>query len=217
MVRWNVLAAAVVVVVGGALVTGASDVPKASPDAIKTAAVKGPVPVLVKTGYFNMAKVMREYPAAKQKVEKLNEERNRMTAKVAKWKEQLARSQQEVNADPTGKLKAERAEELIRLTRKIEDEDRRIAEKLNKKAKDIIASLYDGLHDEVEKMAKEKGLAAVLAYPDAFTPEDLAKPEVKELKLKPPAAQPFYIDPSVEYTDELIRRLKDRHEAEEGK
>jgi hypothetical protein len=66
-------------------------------------------------------------------------------------------------------------------------------------------------------MAKEQGLVAVLAYPDAITPDQLANPQVKEMKLKPPAAYPFYLDPSVDYTDELIKRLNAKYAADGGK
>jgi hypothetical protein len=66
-------------------------------------------------------------------------------------------------------------------------------------------------------MAKEHGLVAVLTYPDAVTPEEAQDPMIKELKLKPPAAQPFYLDPSVDYTDELIKRLNEKFEIKRAK
>jgi hypothetical protein len=53
-------------------------------------------------------------------------------------------------------------------------------------------------------MSHERGLSAVLAYPDAVNEMERNDPKIKELKLKPPAAQPFYLDPSVDYTGEIL-------------
>ena len=52
----------------------------------------------------------------------------------------------------------------------------------------------------VDKTAEMNGYHIVFAYPDAVTPEELKSPYIKELKLKPPAAQPFYVAPHVDMT-----------------
>ena len=57
---------------------------------------------------------------------------------------------------------------------------------------------------------------ALLAFPDAVTREEAENPLIKELKLKPPALSPFYLDPSVEFSDEILRRLNDKFAAENG-
>ena len=207
MVRWNVFAATVAVVAGAAFVTGATSTPRMSADLGKPEALKPTVVIAPKTGYFNMAKVMREYGYAKTEVAKLTEDRTRMSATLLKWKEEYGKMQKEIDADPTGRLKTERNDAMYRLARKIEDEDRRVQSILNDRISKVISQIYDRIHDEVVQMAKEKGLVAVMAYPDVVTPEEMAKPEIKELKLKPPAAQPFYLDPSVDYSDEIIKRL----------
>jgi Skp family chaperone for outer membrane proteins len=203
MVRWNVLAAAVAVVVGAALVTGASVRPK---DDVKPAGGRPPA-AGNKTGYFNMARVTREYKFAENMGKELNSERARLAATLTQWRAQHAKLQQEIQADATGKLKQERGEELLALARKIEDEDRKAGQALNERAAKGIAQIYDNMHAAAAALAKAEGLVAVLAYPDAITPDQLANPQIKEMKLKPPAAYPFYLDPSVDYTDELIKRL----------
>jgi Skp family chaperone for outer membrane proteins len=213
MVRWNVLAAAVAVVVGAALVTGASVRPN---DDVKPAGGAPPA-VGQKTGYFNMARVTREYKFAENMGRELHLERARLATRLTEWRTQHAKLQQEIQADATGKLKQERGEELLALTRKIEDEDRKAGQAINERAAKGIAQIYDNMYAAAKDMAKEQGLVAVLAYPDAITPDQLANPQVKEMKLKPPAAYPFYLDPSVDYTDELIKRLNAKYAADGGK
>ncbi|HSQ54649.1 MAG TPA: hypothetical protein VLM40_02805, partial [Gemmata sp.] len=88
MVRWNVFAATVAVVAGAAFVTGATSTPRMSADLGKPEALKPTVVIAPKTGYFNMAKVMREYGYAKTEVAKLTEDRTRMSATLLKWKEE---------------------------------------------------------------------------------------------------------------------------------
>ena len=51
------------------------------------------------------------------------------------------------------------------------------------------------------------GFDLVLAYPDAITAEEMTSPLYYDLKLRPPAAMPFYVSPSVDMTDVLITTL----------
>jgi hypothetical protein len=110
----------------------------------------------------------------------------------------------------------EMANGMLLLNRRIEDGDHEVNKLLNNQATAIISELYDELRAVVVELAREHGLVAVLAYPDAPTPEEMENPAVKDMKLKPPAAQPFYLDPSVDYTDELLLRLNAKFAAETG-
>ncbi len=224
MIRWDLVAAGAAVVVGAAFVTGASVPPRAfigpgKPDEIPVkAAVLGQ-----KTGYFNMAHVMRDYKRAKTSVARLNERRLRMVANLVGLKGMHADLQAELLA---ARLKGEqvglmrKAEEintqLVQLTRRIEDLDRECNRLLNNQATEIIVELYDEIHAAAAEMARENGLVALLTYPDAVTEAEMNNPMIKELKLKPPACQPFYLDPSVEYTGELLQRLNAKFAAEPG-
>ena len=214
MVRWGVLAAGAAVVVGAALVTGASvPPPRPVPGPPRHEEIKGTV-IGQKTGYFNMAKVMREYRRAKVAVDRLNARRFRMIANLVGLKgmfDELQASARTVT-DANERFVLER--DVRMLARQIEDGDREVSKLLNNQAALVITELHDEMRAEVVEMAREHGLVAVLAYPDAVTPEEAENPALKELKLKPPAAHPFYLDPSVDYTDELLRRLNDKFAAE---
>lgn len=210
MIRWGVLAAGVSVVVGAAFVTGASqpqkpgDPPPPPPEAKAGGS---------KIGFFNMAKVMREYKRAENQVKDLNDQKGRMSIKLQEWRARYTQLQQDVQKATDPKEKEKMGQEMLQLARKIEDKDREINKTLNERASEIIAGLHDDIYATTAEIAKEKGLVAVFAYPDAVTKEEKASPQVKELKLKPPAAHPFYLDPSVDYTDEVVKRLNARREA----
>jgi hypothetical protein len=98
-------------------------------------------------------------------------------------------------------------EKLLQLARNIVDEDRKINKQLRDDANTATAYLYDKIYVVVEKTAQLNGFQAVLAYPDGVTPEERNKPYIKELKLKPPALQPFEIDPRVELTAVIVKTL----------
>lgn len=215
MVRWNLLAAGAAVVVGAALVTGASVPP--SPRAIvghaRPAEIKAPV-LGQKSGYFNMAKVMREYRRAKAGVEELNAKRVRMMANLVGLRGMYTDLQGIVQKTADQNEKYQISRDMVKLARQIEDIDREANKLLNNQASTVIVGLYDEMYAEASELAREHGLVVLMAYPDAVTPEEAANPSVKELKLKPPAAHPFYLDPNVDYTDDLIHRLNAKFAAE---
>lgn len=210
MTRWSVFAAAAVALVGAAFVTGAATPDKA---ARPPAEAKGEVRQIVvgqKTGYFNMARVMREYKRARTAVARLNARKDRMVANVVGMRTMHAELQLAVQKTADPQKKDELASGIITLARHIEDSDREINKILNNRASLIIAEIHDDIRAAVAGVARDNGLVAVLAYPDAVTPEEAESPMVKEMKLKPPAAHPFYLDPSVEFTGEILRRLNEK-------
>jgi Skp family chaperone for outer membrane proteins len=213
MVRWSVLAAGAAVVAGAAFVTGTSIPPKAPPGPIKVEAQA--IGVLAhKTGYFNMAAIMRDNKRAKTAVERLNAKKARLAANLDGMKamhdELKSQLEAEAKKSPAAKDKDREYQlgrELVMISRQIEDAARAGDKLLADRAAEIISEIYDDIRGATAEMAREHGLAAVLAFPDAVTPEEANSPMVKELKLKPPAAQPFYLDPSVDFTQELLERL----------
>jgi Skp family chaperone for outer membrane proteins len=212
MIRWTLLVAAVGAASAAAFVAGAAVPEKGSkpPAEARAELAKPPVVVGQKTGYFNMAKVMRDYRRARTAVARLNARKDRLSANLVGLRNMHSELQRAAQSAADPRRKEEIADDLIRLARQIEDGDRSLNKMLNDKASFIIVELYDEIYATVESVARENGLVALIAYPDATTPEERQNPLVKELKLKPPAAHPFYLDPSVEYSDEIVRRLNEK-------
>ncbi len=215
MVRRSVGAAVAVAAVGAAFVTGAA-VPTKSDKPRAEVRVDHAKPIVLgqKTGYFNMARVMREYKRARTAVERLNARKDRLSANLVGLRNMHAELQAAVQRTADPKKRDELAGGLITLARQIEDTDRAIRKILDNRAGIIIVELHDEMRQTVAAVARDNALVAVLAYPDAVTPEEADNPMLKELRLKPPAAHPFYLDPSVDYTDEILRRLNDKFDAE---
>lgn len=156
---------------------------------------------------FNMAAVMRDYGKAKYQVYMLNKKRNEMSVELNKWKGEYIQLQQEIQKQQQPDLRDQMAKKMVDLARRIEDKDREINKALNDDASAIISQLYDDIKTVVDKTAEMNGYHIVFAYPDAVTPEELKNPMVKELKLKPPAAQPFYVAKQVDVTGVVVQTL----------
>ena len=169
--------------------------PPATPQARPTIAV------------FNMAAVMRDYGKAKYQVYLLNKKRLSITADLAKWRTDYIETQKQAQAATDAKVRDPLAKKLVELARLIEDKDREVNKVLNDDASNIISGLYDEIKMVVDKTAEMNGYHIVFAYPDAVTPEEVKNPYLKELKLKPPAAQPFYVAPQVDITGVVIGTL----------
>jgi len=216
MIRWSVLVAGAAVVVGAAFVTGASIPPKPRVGVDKPLAARATV-LGQKTGYFNMPKVMKEYKRAQFSVAKVNDTTRRALAHLNGMREMYLELKKQHEQTKDAEVKLRLSEEMMALQRMVEEIDREETKRRNQQAAVLIPEFYDEVHAVVVEMAHAHGLHAVITFPDAPSPAEAEMLQLKELKLKPSACQPFYLDPSVDYTDELIQRLNDKFVAHGGK
>jgi Skp family chaperone for outer membrane proteins len=156
---------------------------------------------------FNMAAVMRDYGKAQYQVYMLNKKRNEMTADLVKWRSEYVKLQQEIQQQQVADIRDRMAKQLLELARKIEDKDREVNRVLNEDATAIISQLYDDIKTVVDKTAEMNGYHIVFAYPDAVSEKERNDPMIKELKLKPPAAQPFFVAKHVDVTGVVTQTL----------
>lgn len=176
--------------------------------------VTAPVAVARPTiAVFNIAAVMRDYKKAKFQVYKLNEKRTGMSGDLGKWRSDYIEKQKQMQIAQDTKIKDVLGKELVDLARRIEDRERDINKALNDEASMIISTLYDEIKSVVDKTAEMNGYQIVFAYPDAVTPDDVKNPYLKELKLKPPAAQPFFVSRQVDITSVVITALNNWYPA----
>jgi Skp family chaperone for outer membrane proteins len=183
--------------------------PGAAPAGAPPAATAGtaPAPTRPTVAVFNMAAVMREFGQAKYQVYLLNNKKNDMSKNLLAMRGEYIQITQDLQKNPNHPDKDKLEARRLQLVRAIEDEDRKINKDLNESASAIISDLYDKMKVVVDKTAEMNGYHVVFAYPDAVTAEELKNPYIKELKLKPPAAQPFYIAPHADITAVVVKTL----------
>ena len=156
---------------------------------------------------FNMAAVMKDYGKAQYQVYLLNKERTDLSADLVKWRAQYTKLHADIQIQQIASEKEKMTRELLDLAHKIDVRDREVTKALNDRATAIISQLYDDIKLVVDKTAEMNGYHIVFAYPDAVDAKEMNNPMIKELKLKPPAAQPFYIAKQVDVTGVVIQTL----------
>jgi len=179
----------------------AAAAPTAAPTARPTVAV------------FNIVDVIRNYNFAKNHMALLNHKRQIMSTDLIKWRKEYLEKQQQaqVTADP--KAKETLARELVDLQRKLQDKDAEIAKVINEEGSKVIGMIHDHIKTVVERIALPNGYHVVFAYPEFTTPEEANRAENKEMKLRPPAAQPWYVSPQVDLTKIMVETLNKWYEA----
>jgi Skp family chaperone for outer membrane proteins len=180
--------------------------PGAAPAAPGASALPATRPTIA---VFNMAAVMRDFGQAKYQVWLLNNRKNDLSKNLIAMRGEYIKIQSELKQNPKDPRAEEKGQQLLALARQIEDEDRKISKQLNDDASSIICELYDKMKAVVDKTAELNGYHIVFAYPDAVTPEELKSAYIKELKLKPPAAQPFYVAPHADITAVVVKVLNE--------
>jgi Skp family chaperone for outer membrane proteins len=156
---------------------------------------------------FNMAAVMRDFEKAKFQVYKLNQSRVTNSGKLAQLRARALDLKKNFDQAIDQTVKSKLEKDLMEIQHQFQVEERDVNKALNDEASKIISKLYDEIKMVVDKTAEMNAYHIVFAYPDAVTPEEQANPYLKELKLKPPAAQPFYVSKQVDITGIVIQTL----------
>jgi Skp family chaperone for outer membrane proteins len=156
---------------------------------------------------FNMAAVMRDFEKAKYQVYKLNQMRVGNSGKLGQLRNQALELKKQYDAALDQAMKARLEKDLLEVQHRFQLEEREVNKNLNDEASKIISKLYDEIKMVVDKTAEMNAYHIVFAYPDAVTPEEQANPYLKELKLKPPAAQPFFVSKQVDITGIVVQTL----------
>jgi Skp family chaperone for outer membrane proteins len=156
---------------------------------------------------FNMVAVMKEYKKAKYQVYMLTEERKKLSGNINVLKADYLKLQQENQIQQNPTIREANQKKMTDLARQIEDKTKEIDKALNDQATVIISALYDEIKTVVDKTAEMNGYHIVFAYPDASSADEAKSAYMKELKLKPPAAQPFFVARQVDITGVVIQTL----------
>ena len=162
---------------------------------------------------FNIVEVIRNYNFAKAHMALLNHKRTSLSADLVKWRTEYLNKQQQAQVQPDPKVKDALAKDLTDLARKIEDKDREIAKSINEDGSKVIAQIHDHIKTVVDRISQPNGYHVVFAYPEFTTAEELNNPANKEMKLRPPAAMPFYVAPQVDITQLVVQTLNKWYEA----
>ena len=76
---------------------------------------------------------------------------------------------------------------------------------------------FTQIREMIAKVGKEHGADIMVAYPDVVNEKDLAKSAIPQSKLQTPAMTPYYLNPELDLTSEVIARLNKKYPIEKPK
>lgn len=166
-----------------------------------------PKPATGKIAVFNVAKVMREYKKWQYFAGVMNSKRAAISGDLGKIRNEIATLQDQIQKEPSQIKKEELAKVLVGKQREFEDKDRMARKTLDEESAAHLQQLFQEIQAGVKAFVESNGYDVVFAYPDAVTPEEMKSPIYFDLKMRPPAAMPFYVSPSADITPMLIETL----------
>jgi Skp family chaperone for outer membrane proteins len=201
------LAAASLLTVG--FVVGGMVAPRVPVHASPAAGAEGP-PAGGRIGYVFIPRVVNEAAKAKTHAEQIRTLQEKYVVRADFLRRTVQGLQAEL-ATASGD-RAERERELVSAQRELEDLDREARREVEGLQRKLIAQLYKDVSRVVRELAKENGLDAVHTY---TSPPTTADPVQIHGLLAAPAV-PLYVHPDSDFTDEIIKRMNERYEAEGG-
>lgn len=195
------LMAVAALAVAGYSATGLKAQAPAAPAPTAAPATRGTVAV------FNVARVMKDFQRWQYFAATMNEERQKRGAELAKFRNSILEKEaaRKTETSPTKQTQLEG--EITALTRQFEDLEKTIRKDIDDKSAKHLQELFTQIRTVVERVSEVNGFQLVMAYPDALTEEEMKSPLYYDLKLRPPAAMPFYVSPSIDITKVVVLTL----------
>lgn len=159
------------------------------------------------TAVFNVARVMKDYQKWQYFAQEMNKERQGRGAELAKLRNDIIEMETKIKNELVATQKAMYEQTFVNMQRQFEDKERNIRKEIDDKSAAHLRQLFAEIRTVVEAVAKTNGFDLVMSYPDALTEEEMRSPLYYDLKLRPPAAMPFYVSPNVDLTSVVVKTL----------
>ncbi len=160
-----------------------------------------------KVAVFNVAKVMKDYQRWQYYAAVMNQKRTAAAGDLGKLRNEIADLQDRMQKEPIQTKKEEIAKQVVQKQRELEDKDRSVRQALDNESAGYLKNLFTEIQRAVVAIVEQNGFDIVFAYPDAITPDEMNSPLYYDLKMRPPAAMPFYVSPSADMTAVLVETL----------
>lgn len=156
---------------------------------------------------FNVAKVMKEFQKWQFYAAEMNKQRAGENVRLTQMGEQISKLKAELEKDPAGPNRDAKEKQYKDLLRQYEDISAEVRKRIDEQSSKHLKELHDDIKVVVEAVANRNGFGVVFAYPDATTEEEKKSPLYFELKLRPPAAMPFFVSSNCDITEAVIQTL----------
>ncbi len=204
MKRVYVFLAALVAIGGAVHLTGklVAQTPGAAPATAPVQRTDKP-----RIAVFNVAKVMKDFEKWQYFAATMSNKRIQVAGELGKYRAEIQdldkRLQTEVRKEEQEVI--QRA--MIAKQREFDDKERSIRKQLDDESSIHLKTLFSDIDRSVKAIVTANDYDIVFAYPDAVTAEEANSPMYYDIKMRPPAAMPFYVSKTVDMTPILIQTL----------
>ena len=159
------------------------------------------------TAVFNVAKVMKEYGKWQYFAAEMNKVRVARAGELAGIRNEVVKLEEDYKKEAVQTTKLALEQKMLAYQRQFEDKERTIRKEIDEQSAVHLKTLFSEIRTVVDAVAKTNGFELVLAYPDALTQEEINSPLYFDLKMRPPAAMPFYVSPNIDITNVVVQTL----------
>lgn len=162
---------------------------------------------------FNVHKLMKDFAKWQYFAVTMNNERILAATELLKLKNEIQKMQ-EAAVKETEQAKIEQWKKVITAKqREFEDREGFYKTDLDTKASKHLKDLFADVNAAVAGIVEVNGYDIVFAYPEATTPEEANSQNYIDVKMRPPAAMPFFVSKRVDITDRMIASLNEYRKA----
>jgi Skp family chaperone for outer membrane proteins len=193
---------------GGVIFLAQAQQPAAAP-----APTAAPKPTTGRVAVFNVAKVMREYQRWQYFAAIMNNKRATAAGELAKLQNEIATLREQAQRETLKPKQEELIAKGRAKMRDFEDAERKAKGTLDEESQSHLKNLFAEIQSAVKAIVDANGYDMVMAYPDAMTDEERNSPMYFDMKMRPQAAMPFYVSPSIDISPVLLATLNKHYPA----
>ena len=162
---------------------------------------------------FNVAKLMKEFQKWQYYAVTMNNERIEAATELLKVKNEMDKMREAAEKE-TQKDKIDQWVKAIKdKQRFFEDRETYFKTSLDSKASKHLKELFADVNAAVGGIVEANGYDIIFAYPEATTTQEADTQMYIDLKMRPPAAMPFYVSKRIDITDVMIATLNAHRKA----
>ena len=156
---------------------------------------------------FNVARVMKDFQKWQYFAISMNNKRITAAGELGKMRNEILEITAKAEKEPRQDVRDGLAKSVVEKQRAFEDKERGYRKQLDEESAAHLKNLFMEIQRAVGAVVESNGYDVVFAYPDAVTAEEAASPLMVDLKMRPPAAIPFFVSKSADVTEVLIGTL----------
>jgi Skp family chaperone for outer membrane proteins len=162
---------------------------------------------------FNVAKLMKEFTKWQYYAVTMNNERIQAANELLKIKGEIDKLREQILKE-TEKAKIDSLQKAITEKQRLfEDRENFYKGELDGKAAKHLKELFADVNAAVAGIVERNGYDIVFAYPEATTAADADSQLYIDMKMRPPAAMPFFVSKRIDITDVMVSTLNEYRKA----